>query len=140
MTGNQSASTVRQLERDFGNITVNDPFDGKVEPAIKWMVDGRGEELLHFRNADPARVPTFTAFPIPDVYFTDGATDSPACVGHADGDHRADAPARRSTASTPGITATTRRRSTTPGSGSSGRVSRTSASTDRVPGDGPELG
>ena len=79
VTGNQPTPVVRQLERDFGNITVNDPFDGKVEPAIKWMVDSTGEELMHFGNADPARVPTFSAFPIPDVYFTDGTSDSPAC-------------------------------------------------------------
>ena len=77
--GNQPTSVVRQLERDFGNITVNDPFDGQVEPAIKWMADPAVEELLHFGNADPARVPSFTAFPIPDVYFTDGTGDSPAC-------------------------------------------------------------
>jgi len=77
--GNQPTPVVRQLERDFGNITVDDPFDGRVEPAIKWMADPTVEGLLHFGNADPARVPTFTAFPIPDVYFTDGTGDSPAC-------------------------------------------------------------
>ncbi|HVM55911.1 MAG TPA: hypothetical protein VMT74_00520 [Gaiellaceae bacterium] len=79
VTGNQPQPVVRQLERDFGNVTVNDPFDGATEPAIKWMADPTVEELLHFGNADPARVPTFTAFPIPDVYFTDGTGDSPAC-------------------------------------------------------------
>ena len=79
VTGNQPTPVVRQLERDFGTITVNDPFDGKVEPAVKWMADANVEDLLHYGNADPARVPTFTAFPIPDVYFTDGASDSPAC-------------------------------------------------------------
>ena len=79
VTGNQPTPVVRQLERDFGTITVNDPFDGTVEPAVKWMADGTVEELMHFGNADPARVPTFTAFPIPDVYFTDGSSDSPAC-------------------------------------------------------------
>ena len=79
VTGNQSQPVVRQLERDFGTITVNDPFDGNVEPAVKWMADGNVENLLHFGNADPARVPTFTVFPIPDVYFTDGTSDSPAC-------------------------------------------------------------
>jgi hypothetical protein len=77
---NPSTSTVRQLERDFGNITVNDPFDGQTEPAVKWMADSTVENLLHFGNADPNRVPTFTAFPVPDVYFTDGASDSPACA------------------------------------------------------------
>ena len=89
VTGNQPAPVVRQLERDFGNVTVNDPFDGKTEPAIKWMVDSTGEELMHFGNADPARVPTFSAFPIPDVYFTSGTGDSPTC-NRDDGGHRAD--------------------------------------------------
>jgi hypothetical protein len=78
-TGNPSSATVRQLERDYGNITVNDPFDGQTETAVKWMADPEVENLLHFGNADAARVPTFTAFPKPDVYFTDGAGDSPAC-------------------------------------------------------------
>ena len=80
VTGNQPTPVVRQLERDFGNITVTDPFDGaNPEPAVKWLADGNVEELMHFGNADPARVPTFTAFPLPDVYFTGGAGDSPAC-------------------------------------------------------------
>ena len=119
VTGNQPAPVTRQLERDFGNITVNDPFDGKTEPAIKWMVDSTGEKLMHFGNADPARVPTFSAFPIPDVYFTNGTSDSSACTRRR---RRARRPtARRSTASTPGTTATTRRRSTTRGSDSSAR-------------------
>jgi hypothetical protein len=78
-TGNPPAGTVRQLERDFGNVTVNDPFDGQVEPAIRWMADPTVEEQLHFGNADPARVPTFSAFPRPDVYFTVGTADSPKC-------------------------------------------------------------
>ena len=79
VTGNQPTPVVRQLERDFGTITVDDPFDGKVEPAVKWMADGTVESLMHYGNADPARVPTFSTFPMPDVYFTDGTSDSPAC-------------------------------------------------------------
>ncbi|HEX5449647.1 MAG TPA: hypothetical protein VFW85_06275 [Gaiellaceae bacterium] len=81
VTGNQPEPVVRQLERDFGSITVNDPFDGATEPATKWMVDSTGEEQLHFSNADPARVPTFSVFPIPDVYFSVGTSDSsPKCL------------------------------------------------------------
>jgi hypothetical protein len=76
VTGNQPTSTVRQLERDFSNVTVFDPFDNSTETAAKWMVDATGEELLHFGNADPSRVPTFTVFPKPDVYFTSGTSDS----------------------------------------------------------------
>ena len=79
VTGNQPTPVVRQLERDFGNVTVNDPFDGKTETAVRWMADSTVEELMHFGNADPARVPTFSAFPIPDVYFTSGTADSPKC-------------------------------------------------------------
>jgi hypothetical protein len=79
VTGNQPTPVVRQLERDFGNISVNDPFDGRTETAVKWMADPTVENLLHFGNADPNRVPTFTVFPKPDVYFTDGTSDSPAC-------------------------------------------------------------
>ncbi|MBV8235732.1 MAG: polymer-forming cytoskeletal protein, partial [Acidimicrobiia bacterium] len=79
VTGNQPAPVVRQLERDFANVTVNDPFDGTTETAVKWMADPVVEELLHFSNADPNRIPTFTAFPKPDVYFTSGQADSPAC-------------------------------------------------------------
>jgi hypothetical protein len=78
VTGHQPTAAVRQLERDFGKITVNDPLDGGYEPAIKWMADPTVEALLHFDNADPARDPTFTAFPIPDVYFTDGTSDYPS--------------------------------------------------------------
>ena len=79
VTGDQPTPVVRQLERNFGNITVNDPFDGQTETAVKWMVDPTVENLLHFGNADRNRVPTFTVFPKPDVYFTDGTADSPAC-------------------------------------------------------------
>ena len=70
-------STVRQLERDFGSITMTDPYDGpNTEPISKWMVDPTAEQLLHFVNADPNRTPSFTVFPNPDVYFSGGTTDS----------------------------------------------------------------
>lgn len=75
VTGTPSAATVRQLERDFGKVTVYDQYDQATENAVKWM-DSTGEELLHFSNADPARVPTFTVWPIPDVYFSDGTSDA----------------------------------------------------------------
>jgi hypothetical protein len=75
-----TSSTTRQLERDFGNVTINDPYDGKTENAVRWMVDETGEELMHFGNPDPNRVPTFSAFPIPDVYFTSGTADKPTCA------------------------------------------------------------
>ncbi len=71
-----NAST-RQLEQDFGNLTIDDPFDGpNAEPVTKWEVDAEGEALLHFDNADQARTPTFTEWPNPDIYFTSGSSDS----------------------------------------------------------------
>jgi hypothetical protein len=71
------APTVRQLERDFGSVTMNDPYDGpNPEPVAKWMVDPTAEQLLHFVNADPNRTPSFTVFPNPDVYFQSGTRDS----------------------------------------------------------------
>ena len=70
-------ATIRQLERDFGSITMVDPYDGSSpEPVTKWMVDPTAEQLLHFVNADPNRTPSFTAFPNPDVFFTQGTSDS----------------------------------------------------------------
>jgi hypothetical protein len=70
-------STIRQLERDVGSLTMVDPYDGATpEPVSKWMVDPTAEQLLHFVNADPNRTPSFTVFPNPDVYFAQGNSDS----------------------------------------------------------------
>ena len=70
-------STVRQLERDFGSLTMVDPYDGATaEPVSKWMVDPTAEQLLHFVNADPNRTPSFTVFPNSDVFFAQGNSDS----------------------------------------------------------------
>jgi hypothetical protein len=72
-----TTSTVRQLERDFGSLTMVDPYDGpNPEPVAKWMVDPTAEQLLHFVNADPNRTPSFTVFPNPDVFFSSGTSDS----------------------------------------------------------------
>jgi hypothetical protein len=54
-----------------------DPYDGSnPEPVAKWMVDPTAEQLLHFVNADPNRTPSFTVFPNPDVFFSQGTSDS----------------------------------------------------------------
>jgi hypothetical protein len=76
-TGNSNnAASIRQLERDFGSITMVDPYDGpNPEPVSKWMVDPAAEQLLHFVNADPNRTPSFTVWPNPDVFFSQGSTD-----------------------------------------------------------------
>jgi hypothetical protein len=69
--------TLRQLERDFGSLTMVDPYDGpNREPIAKWMVDPTAEQLLHFVNADPNRTPSFTVFPNSDVFFSQGTADS----------------------------------------------------------------
>ncbi len=68
--------TIRQLERDFSSLTMVDPYDGpNAEPVAKWMVDPTAEQLLHFVNADPNRTPSFTVFPNPDVFFSQGTAD-----------------------------------------------------------------
>jgi hypothetical protein len=72
-----NATTIRQLERDFGTISMVDPYDGpNPEPVTKWMVDPTAEQLLHFVNADPNRTPSFTVWPNPDVFFSSGTKDS----------------------------------------------------------------
>jgi hypothetical protein len=72
-----NAAAIRQLERDFASITMVDPYDGpNPEPVTKWMVDPTAEQLLHFVNADPNRTPSFTVWPNPDVFFTQGTSDS----------------------------------------------------------------
>jgi len=78
VTGASNTSgTVRQLERDVSSLTMVDPYDGaKPEPVSKWMVDPTAEQLLHFVDADPNRTPSFTVWPNPDVFFTQGTSDS----------------------------------------------------------------
>ena len=89
--GNQTTSTVRQLERDFGLATVNNPYEANAaDPLIRYLADPTAEQLLHFVDADPTRTPSFAAFPDPDVYFSAPSTpesltgnnsnDSPACA------------------------------------------------------------
>ena len=76
-TGNQPAPTVRQLQRDFGAVTANDPYEGNANtPVVKYLADPQAEQLLHFTNADPNRTPSFTVFPNPDMFFSGGRSDS----------------------------------------------------------------
>ena len=77
VTGGQPAATVRQLERDVSQTTVNDPYTGNAaEPLTRYLADATTEQLLHFTNADPNRTPTFTLFPQPDAYLSSGTGDS----------------------------------------------------------------
>jgi hypothetical protein len=76
-----SPSTIRQLERDFSSLTMNDPYDGTTEPVTKWMMDPTAEQLLHFVNADPNRTPSFTVSPNPDVFFSSGLGPDSCATG-----------------------------------------------------------
>ena len=91
------------------------------------------QEILHLVNADPDRTPTFTLFPKPDYFFGSNAACTPADQAPC-ASNRWDA--RRASR---GTTATTRRRSTSRGSGSSDPASRTSVWTDPRPTDGPAI-
>jgi hypothetical protein len=72
-----TVTTTRQLERDFGSVTMVDPYDGSnPESVAKWLVDPTAEQLLHFVDADPNRTPSFTVWPNPDVFFSSGTSDS----------------------------------------------------------------
>jgi hypothetical protein len=76
-TGSPSTAQVRQLERDAGSLTVNDPFTGNANtPVTNYMADETEEQLLHITNADPNRTPAFIVFPQSEVYFNSGESDS----------------------------------------------------------------
>ena len=68
--------TTRQLERDVANATVFDSYDAANENIAQYEADPTVEQLLHFVNADPARTPSFTAFPKGDFFFTIGTQDT----------------------------------------------------------------
>ena len=68
--------TTRQLERDVANATVFDSYDQANEKIAQYEADPTAEQLLHFVNADPARTPSFTAFPKGDFFFTIGTKDT----------------------------------------------------------------
>ena len=74
-------AVTRQLERDFANVKGNNTFDADPAQTItQYEADPGVEQLLHFVNADPARTPSFTAFPKPDYFFSIGQNDSaPLC-------------------------------------------------------------
>jgi hypothetical protein len=64
-------STVRQLERDTGAMTANNPYSGKQNEKIAQYQAGALEQrLLHMQTNDPLRTPTYSIFPVPDYFFT----------------------------------------------------------------------
>ncbi len=73
-------ATVRKLERDFGAMTLLDPYNnnGQATPITVALADQVEERTLHMVNADPARTPTFTLFGNPDFFFNASAF-TPAC-------------------------------------------------------------
>jgi len=77
VTGGQTPDTIRQLQRHFGAIFANNPYQGDpAQRVVTYMADPLTEQLLHFTNADPNRTPTFTVFPKGDYFFSSGTTDS----------------------------------------------------------------
>jgi hypothetical protein len=84
VTGDPSpASTeVRNLDRDVGSLTANNPYSGNTnEQIVNYMADPAEEAILHMVNADPARTPTLAVFAKPDYYLYDGGSScSGGCV------------------------------------------------------------
>jgi hypothetical protein len=77
ITGNPGPTdpATRTLERDFGNATAYDSFDGTTESVAHYEADPTVERLLHYVNADANRTPSFTVFPRPDFYMSTGTGD-----------------------------------------------------------------
>ena len=62
--------TVRQLERDTGAMTANNPYSGKQNEKIAQYQAGALEQrVLHMQTADTLRTPTYSIFPVPDYFF-----------------------------------------------------------------------
>jgi hypothetical protein len=62
--------TVRQLERDTGAMTANNPYSGKQNEQIAQYQAGALEQrVLHMQTADTLRTPTYSIFPVPDYFF-----------------------------------------------------------------------
>jgi hypothetical protein len=62
---------VRKMERDFGAMTLPDPYvnNGAATPITVALADPVEERLLHMIVPDAARTPTFTLFGNPDIFF-----------------------------------------------------------------------
>jgi hypothetical protein len=62
--------TVRQLERDTGAMTANNPYSGSQNEKIAQYQAGALEQrVLHMQTADTLRTPTYSIFPVPDYFF-----------------------------------------------------------------------
>jgi hypothetical protein len=79
----QTDPTVRQLEREMGQLSWLNPYTGVVENNIMVaQADHVGMKTLHMVTADPFRTPTFTPFADPDWFFF--ATGGVVCATPAD--------------------------------------------------------
>jgi hypothetical protein len=69
---------VRQLERDTAALTADNPYSGTTgEKIVNYQAGAVEQRILHLGSADPLRTPTFTIFPKPDYFFSQGA---PSCA------------------------------------------------------------
>jgi hypothetical protein len=77
-----NAPAVRQLEKDVGSLTANNPYAGGTQTIANYIADPVEEGILHMVNADPARTPTFALFAKPDYFLSSGSATCPAagCV------------------------------------------------------------
>jgi hypothetical protein len=84
VTGNpaRDAAVTRGLEHDVAALTASNPYKGGAsEQVVDFLADPVEMKLLHMLTADPARVPTFTAFAKPDYFMFAGAPNCNApCV------------------------------------------------------------
>ena len=63
-------ATARQLERDTGAMTANNPYSGAIgEHIAKYQAGAVEERILHMQTNDPLRTPTYSIFPVPDYFF-----------------------------------------------------------------------
>jgi len=68
--------SVRQLERDLGNLTVGNQRTGTTDAVTQHIADQADLSILHMINADPLRTPTFVLFGNPDYFYETGACPS----------------------------------------------------------------
>ena len=62
--------TVRQMERDTGAMTANNPYSGVQNQKIaQYQAGGLEQRVLHMQTADTLRTPTYSIFPVPDYFF-----------------------------------------------------------------------
>jgi hypothetical protein len=62
--------TVRQLERDTGAMTANNPYSGvQNETIAQYQAGALEQRVLHMQTADTLRTPTYSIFPVPDYFF-----------------------------------------------------------------------